>query len=173
MINRLKVHEFHFVLNNSLKAKLYSLSRIMNLNLSKTIIFILEKSYLLIKKMHLLDFSKKNKIEKINWDSHLHIYFPEKKTVLYNELKSIHKDNDTYSIAGELRYLLKLFIRGVEMYGFERFLLILEKAQIKFKNIIRRKKIWIKKRVRQLSEKHYLLVQYDINYKAIFIKLLN
>lgn len=173
MINRLKVHEFHFVLNNTLKTKLYTISKVLNLNLSKTIIFIIEKSYVIIKKMHLVDFSKIKKNEKVNWENHIHIYIPEKKEALYNELKSIHKDNDTYSIAGELRYLIKIFIRGVEMYGIERFLMVLERAKIKLENNLKRKKIWLKKKVRQLSEKHYLLVQYDINYKALFVRLLN
>jgi len=173
MINRLKTHEFHFVLNNKLKTKLYATSRMMNLSLSKAILFILEKTSVISNKMHLNDSSEYNKVEEVKWDSHVHLYIPKKKEVIYNELKSIHKDNDTYSIAKEIRYLLKVFIRGVELYGFDRFMLILGKARIKLEIIIRKKKVWNKRKVRQLSRKRWLNIQYDVNYRIIFIRLLN
>ena len=173
MINRLKIHEFHFVLNKSLKVKLCKVSKMLKLNLSKTILFILERTFPISQKIHLFYPAENNGYEKVNWDSHIHIYFSETKHFLYNNLKSIHKDNDTYSIAGKLRYLLKVFIRGVELFGFDRFMYVLKNAKNKMENIIRTKKVWEKIKVRQLLYKKCLSVYYDTNYKAIFIKLLN
>ncbi|MBN2547065.1 MAG: transposase, partial [Spirochaetes bacterium] len=65
-------------------------------------------------------------------NNHIHIYISRKKEVIYNKLKSIHKDNNTYSIATELRYILKVFLRGVEMYGINKFLLLLKSAEKKW-----------------------------------------
>ena len=173
MINRLKTHEFHFVLNEVLKMKLAFIGKILNLNLSKTILFILEKAYPLIKKMHLKNHIENNKMEVVNWNAHLHIYFTNGKQKLYNELKSIHKDCNSYSIAVKLREILKIFIRGSELFGIEKFLMILERAETKLKKIIKRKKVWKKVKVRQLSKMNYICINYDANYIVTSIKLLN
>jgi hypothetical protein len=74
MINRLKTKDFHFVLNSFIKKKLYSISKVLNLSLSKTIIFIIEKSGIISKKMHLLSNFENNKMENVNWDTDFHIY---------------------------------------------------------------------------------------------------
>ena len=174
MINRLKTQEFHFVLNDSLKGKIFKISKFLNLNMSKTIIFILEKTKPVIKKMHLIDSLENNKVKNESWNKHFHLYLTDEKQKIYKELKCIHKDNNTYSIAGELRYLLKIFIKGIELYGFERFLKVLKNAEERMEKLIKRKRIWRKKdKVRQLSQKHHLYVKYDTNYSVILIKLLN
>ncbi len=125
-------------------------------------------------KMHYV-YKEENKIvEKVNWNCHLHVYINKNKKVLYNKLKSIHKDNNTYSIASILRYILKIFIRGVEIYGFERFLLILKNAENKWENRRINEKEWYKKqKVRQLSLYKQFIVQYDNEYSVMLIKLLN
>ncbi|MBN2545900.1 MAG: hypothetical protein JXB50_08890 [Spirochaetes bacterium] len=174
MINRLKTIEFHFVLNHTLKEKLISISNFLNLNLSKTIIFILENMSPLLDKMHFIYKEENRPVEKVNWDAHLHIYMNRSKEVLYNKLKSIHKDNNTYSIATGLRYILKVFLRGVEMYGLNKFLKVLKDEKEKRREENRNKKIWFKKtKVRQLSYNKCLSVQYDYKYSVVLIKLLN
>ncbi|MBN2544910.1 MAG: hypothetical protein JXB50_03870 [Spirochaetes bacterium] len=174
MINRLKTIEYHFVLNDSLKNKLMTISENFKLKLSKTVIFILENMTPLFNKMHLLYKEENNAVEIVNWNCHLHVYINRSKEELYNKLKTIHKDNNTYSIASQLRYIIKVFIRGVERYGLSRFLKILKKAEEKWKNIKRNEKIWHKKvMVRQLSLKKHFAVQYDRKYSVILIKLLN
>jgi len=174
MINRLKTIEYHFVLNDSLKYKLINISNSLKLKLSKAVIFIIENMSPLFNKMHLVYKEENNFVEKVNWNCHLHVYINKSKEVLYNKLKSIHKDNNTYSIASKLRYIIKVFIRGVERYGLDGFLKILERAGKKWENKKGNKKIWYKKRkVRQLSFNNQLTIQYDIKYSAILIKLLN
>jgi hypothetical protein len=174
MINRLKTHEFHMVINNSLRLKLKNISLLLNLNLSKTLIYILENLTAIFDKMHLLYKEENSAPEIVNWDSHIHIYFPDSKKYIYNKLKSIHKDNNTYSIACKLRYLLKVFIRGVEMYGLEKFLKILKSAKDKWENKKIKIKVWYKKeKVRQLSLSPYINTLYCKNYTVILIKLLN
>lgn len=74
MINRLKTHEFHFVLNNKLKAKLLNISDVLSLSLSKTIIFIIENIEALFNKMHLIYNQDNLKVEKVNWDEHIHLF---------------------------------------------------------------------------------------------------
>jgi len=146
MINRLKTLEFHFVTNIILKQKLLFISKILKINLSQTIIYIIENMNPLIKKIHLIYKEENNKIEKINWNSHIHVYFNEKNRILYNKLKCIHKDNNSYSIACILRYLLKIFLKGVELYGFSTFLKILNKSEREWEIILKNKKEWRKKR---------------------------
>ncbi|MBN2545865.1 MAG: hypothetical protein JXB50_08715, partial [Spirochaetes bacterium] len=94
--------------------------------------------------------------------------------VLYNKLKTIHKDNNTYSIASKLRYIIKVFIRGVESYGLKGFISILKNAEKKWENKKGNGKIWYKRgKVRQLSLKKQIVVQYDRKYSVVLIKLLN
>jgi len=174
MINRLKTIEYHFVLNDSLKYKLLAISKCLKLKLSKTVIFIIENMTPLLNKIHLVYKEENSCAEKVNWNCHLHVYINRSKEVLYNKLKTIHKDNNAYSIASKLRYILKVFIRGVERYGLDRFLVILEKVGKKWENKKKDIKLWYKKgEVRQLSLNDHLTVQYDKKYSAIFIKLLN
>jgi hypothetical protein len=174
MINRLKTSEFHFVINGSLKSKIENISKLLKLSLSKTIIYIIENISVLSGKIHLLNSDENNKVEKVDWNMHIHVYFSKDKKVLYNRLKSIHKDNNTYSIACKLRYLLKVFAKGVELYGFDKFLKVIQCADRRWKVRIRSKKIWKKKReVRQLSLIPLLNIQYDNKYTVILIKLLN
>jgi len=174
MINRLKTIEYHFVLNESLKNELIAISNCLKLKLSKTVIFIIETMSPLFDKIHLVYKEENNFVEKVNWDSHLHVYINRSKEVLYNKLKSIHKDNNTYSIACKLRYILKVFIRGVELYGLNGFLLILENAGKKWEYKRRNKKYWYKKtKVRQLSINKQLIIHYDSKYSVVLIKLLN
>ncbi len=174
MINRLKTIEYHFVLNDSLKNKLVAVSNRLKLKLSKTVVFIIENMSPIFNKMHLLYKEENNIVEKVNWNCHLHVYINKNKEELYNKLKSIHKDNNTYSIASKLRYLIKVFIRGVERYGLNRFLKILERAGKKWENKKGNKKIWYKRgKVRQLSLNKQITVHYDSFYSAVLIKLLN
>jgi len=128
----------------------------------------------LFNKMHLIYKEENNSVEKVNWNCHLHIYINRSKEVLYNKLKSIHKDNNTYSIASKLRYIIKVFIRGVEKYGINGFLKILKNSSKKWDNKIRNIKLWYKEiKVRQLSLKEHLAVLYDSKYSAVMLKLLN
>ncbi|MBN2545607.1 MAG: hypothetical protein JXB50_07410 [Spirochaetes bacterium] len=174
MINRLKTIEYHFVLNDSLKNKLLAISNSLKLKLSKTVVFIIENMSPLFNKMYLLYKDENNFVEKINWNSHLHVYINRNKEELYNKLKSVHKDNNTYSIASKLRYIIKVFIRGVEMYGLKEFLIILKNAEEKWENKKMNCKTWLKKvEVRQLSLKKQFVVLYDRNYSVVLIKLLN
>ncbi len=174
MINRQKTIEYHFVLNDSLKNKLTAVSSSLKLKLSNTVVFIIENMSPLFNKIYLLYKEENNHVEKLNWNCHLHVYINKNKEVLYNKLKSIHKDNNTYSIASILRYILKVFIRGVEIYGLNGFLKILKNAEKKWNNKKRNEKIWYKKgMVRHLSLNKYLTVQYDRKYTVVLIKLLN
>ena len=120
MINRIRTKEFHFVLSGVLKAKLMLLSRLLNLNMSKTVIFIAENASVLLGKCHFLYKEENEKVERVNWDCNIHLYLPKDKRKIYNKLKSIHKDNSTYSMAKSLRYAIRVFIRGVENRPLEK-----------------------------------------------------
>ncbi len=174
MVNRQKTFEFHFVLNEALKSKLSEVSKILKLKLSKTVVFIIENMSPLFDKMHLLYNEENNHVEKVNWNKHLHVYINKNKEELYNKLKSLHKDNNTYSIAMNLRYLIKVFIRGIEKYGLYRFLKILKKAEVKWENLKRKVKLWYKrKEVRQLSFNKQFIIQYDRKFSIVLINLHN
>jgi len=127
----------------------------------------------LFDKMHLLHKEENNSVEQVNWNCHLHVYINRSKEELYNKLKTIHKDNNTYSIASKLRYIIKVFIRGVERYGLTGFLKALKNAERKWDNKKRNVKLWHKGGgVRQLSLKKQFSVLYDDKYSVVLIKLL-
>ena len=171
MINRFKTKDFHFVINSILKAKIALLSQKLHLNFSRTILYILENISAIFDKIHLTYEDENSHIEKVNWNCQLHLYIPENKKYIYNKLKSIHKDNNSYSIAKNLRYAIKIFIRGIEFYGFDKFMLILERAEEKWRNRINNQVKWNKKKKEiQLLQKIFISTQYDINYLPILIK---
>jgi hypothetical protein len=173
-LKMIKKNEFHFVCNNSLKIKILKIGKLLNLSLSKTIIYIAENMNILSTKLHFFYSDENNQVENVNWDKHIHVYFKNDTKYIYNKLKSIHKDNNTYSIACKLRYLLNVFLRGEELYGLNMLLEIIEKAAENLKELLKNQKIWFKKKkIRQLSETRHIYVEYDKNYSAILIKLLN
>jgi hypothetical protein len=52
MINRFKTKEFHFVLNDTIKDKIKNISNLLNLSISKTIVFIIENTNAILNKIH-------------------------------------------------------------------------------------------------------------------------
>ena len=70
-----KGKEFHFVINSKLKAKILQISKLLNLNLSDTILFILKNLSCLFNKIQFV--YKKDCIEKANWDTHIHLRLNE------------------------------------------------------------------------------------------------
>jgi hypothetical protein len=163
--------DFHFVLNSKLKTEIKRISTLLKFSLSRTVIFILENIDVLTTKMHFKIKDEKNRVENVGWDCHAHIYFPKSKQVFYNKLKSIHKDNNTYSIACKLRNLMYVFIRGVEIYGLEDFLDVLKNAEKRWNDKIKGKLLCIKRnKVRQLPIHSYININYSLDYKPILIK---
>jgi hypothetical protein len=176
MIERTKTGEFHFVVNRKLKTKIEKIAIELKLNMSKTIIYMAEKAHPLLNKMHYIYNDENKAVEPVNWDCHIHVYINEDKRFIYNRIKSIHKDNNTYSMAGKIRYLLKIFVRGVELFGLEGFLKVLKKSDKKWSEKLKVINRWEKTKfctsVRQLSRSILLAVHYDTEYSAVLIKRL-
>jgi hypothetical protein len=174
MKNLKKTKEFHFVVNNSLKSKIKTISTHLKLSMSKTILFIIERNYALMNIIHLQGKNENSRQVKVDWNEHFHFYIPINKNHIYHHLKSIHKNNNSYSIAVNLRNILQVFVTGVEKFGLSKYLSRLENAGRIWMERIRKKNIWYKtKKVRQLTKKTLYSVLYSTDHTPIFIKLLN
>ena len=105
-------HEFHFIINKSMKERLTRLDMYEKAgNLSGIIVKILSMLSPILKKKHKWGKQRKSRYLPISSHpeeirEHVHAYFPEN---VYRELKLMHQDLNYYSIAQLIREFLRLF----------------------------------------------------------------
>ena len=113
------LHEFHFVLDRSMKKNLMGLKLYQKLgNLSGVITRILSLISPVIKREHKWGEQRKSRYLPVCNDpeeirEHMHVYFPEK---VYREFKLMHQDLNYYSIAQLVREFLRYFLDLVQEY---------------------------------------------------------
>jgi hypothetical protein len=170
-------HEFHFILNQKHYFNLLDLSKSLNKNISKTLVFILENLNPFIEKNHLASIEKGSKYQTLALPEekrfHIHCYLNEN---LYRRLKHLHHDLNTYSLAQIMRRLIDSFLLGCFKYGIKDFrerLLKIKKIWEKKKNIYRKEKVIFLRHVSfKPNNKPYCLTSYDDGYRPFQIQLL-
>jgi hypothetical protein len=171
------IHEFHFVLSQKFYFKLLKLSKRLNKNISTTLVIAVEKLIPFIEKNHLSAKEKECRYkileEPLKTRYHIHCYLPEK---LYNKLKQIHLDLDTYSIAQILRKIIEAFLMGSSKYGEGEFLIKLEKCSKiwEMKKMIFRneKRVFIKQMSYKIKKLSYCVTTYGNDSRPYLIQLL-
>ncbi len=169
-------HDFHLVLNDELKKKIIDLAEQLNFNISKTVIYILEKTLCILKKYHYQyeEIIEISKYQKLNWDVDLHICLDKD---FYRKIKHLSDTVFAFSIAIIIRKLLKYYfylldisknnVKRVEKI-LKRFYLIYVKE---YKNKI---KVWKKDiKKRQLSGEFYYLLEFNDKFSVTGIKFIN
>jgi hypothetical protein len=170
-------HEFHFILNQKLYFELLKQSKLLNKNLSTTIVFAFENLNSSIEKNHLSSQEKGSKYKKITMPDeknyHIHCYLPEN---LYRKLKHIHHDLNTFSLAQIMRKIIEYFLIGCFKYGDSDFIMRLEKInknwEIK-KSIYRReKRIFIRQMSYNYNQLLYCITTYGVNSSPYLIQFI-
>ncbi|MBN1699328.1 MAG: hypothetical protein JW881_17545 [Spirochaetales bacterium] len=114
------LHEFHFVLSDSMRNKLNSLKLFgPKRSLSGVIIGIMSLVDPLIVREHQWGRQRMSRYQSVsdNPDErrrHAHVYFTED---VYRKIKLLHADLNCFSIAQLLRWLLEVFLVMMEKYG--------------------------------------------------------
>ncbi|MCW8966823.1 MAG: hypothetical protein OQK82_09100 [Candidatus Pacearchaeota archaeon] len=114
------LHEFHFVLERTMKENLMLLELYKKTrSFSGVIVQILSLLSPVLKKKHIWGKQRKSRYLNISPYSdeireHVHVYFPGE---VYRELKLLHQDLNYYSIAQLVREFLRLFLFLVKKFG--------------------------------------------------------
>ena len=164
-------HIFHFVLSGELKKALLMIAEMLDFNISETIVFIIEKTETLLDHFRFFEKEKMNEYPEVNWDSHIQVYFTKDD---YRKLKQVHDTMNAFSIAVVLRALIVFFIKGVEDYGLEEFLRILNKYDVvTFYKFIRLRKWEKKESLTQLLEQEPdLRFTFNNNFQLIEVEFI-
>jgi hypothetical protein len=163
----MKTHNFHFLITEELKEKTNNINELKKYSFSKKINFILDKISNIPILLDKLKLNEKSKVEYLKNKKNVHLYIKEK---LYKKIKYLHGYFNTYSLALYVRMVIRIFIRMVEKYGFEKALEEIEK-QIKILKKINKTK---NKKLIIVQLYNYLGLKLNKNQKLelILVKLL-
>ena len=101
-------HNFHFVLTKELKYKIVRLSKKLNLSISKTSIYILEKTLGILKKYNykMEELDEISKYQSVFWDQDMHIYLEKD---FYRKIKHLSDTMFAFSIAIVVRCMFNFY----------------------------------------------------------------
>ncbi len=140
-----KKHDFHFVLTNELKSKIVNLSKKLNLSVSKTSIYILEKILTLLKKYNYKteELDEISKYQSISWDQDMHIYLEKD---FYRKIKHLGDTMFAFSIAIVVRWMFNFYFENEDnieeiMNKINKEIEYIEKRIKKYKKVIKEKQL--------------------------------
>ncbi len=154
--------QFHFILSKNFKRELIYFTKKIKMNLSDTIVYIINIMIPLLDKNFFKNNKKSFGSKKIGEPvSECRIYLEKS---LYLKLKLIHGTKQTFSIAMLIRELLKHFLIGIKRFG----LVKLERAMSLYYSI------FVKKIINKTKNKKSIInIHMDINYNNLInLKLL-
>ncbi|MBN2533950.1 MAG: hypothetical protein JXB88_13755 [Spirochaetales bacterium] len=160
-----KLHEFHFIIGQSMKIRLEELDVFKKLhNISGIVVRILLLLVSVIKREHDWGEQRDSRYEYVSPDRgedrvHTHAYLPED---LYRKLKLIHHDLNFFSMAQIVRFFIEVFFKLVDEYG-EDILKELERMYKEWEKETKNSRLTLRQYVRQLM----IVVQHLIPGKRI------
>ena len=166
--------EFDFVLNKSLFDKIKDLKDKKNKDLSVIVREIILLMIPILRKKHLYEKRKEKDYKFINATEKIRVFLPEE---LYNELKLVHDQLNSFSIATLIRELLEIYFIGIETYGEEKFMKMIQKLKNEIEGLRRRKACVVKERRGQdipcsIETNDYFLLKFNSNFCLKEIKFL-
>jgi hypothetical protein len=107
---KIKRHNFHFVLNRKMKDKISKLSEKLKLSKSNTVVYILNEELCVLNKYQfdLQENTENLNYQKIDWNSDLHIYMEKN---LYRKIKHLADTVFSFSVAIIVRKLIELYFK--------------------------------------------------------------
>ncbi|MBN2533614.1 MAG: hypothetical protein JXB88_12015 [Spirochaetales bacterium] len=172
-----KLHEFHFVIAKSMRNSLKEQYIFKGLvTISDIIVKILTILAPVIKREHNWGEQRMSRYMYVSPDPkekriHVHAYLPRK---LYRELKLIHQDLNSFSIAQIVRGLLDVFLGLLDEYG-ENVLQELENMFERWKKDTKAERLTMRQHLRQLwiivqhlPGKNRLLTLYDRHFSPFW-----
>ncbi|HPP05124.1 MAG TPA: hypothetical protein PK351_09915, partial [Spirochaetota bacterium] len=104
----------------------------------------------------------------------IRVFLPEE---IYNELKLVHDQLNSFSIATLIRELLEVYFTGIEIYGEENFMNMIQKLKNEIEGLRRRKACVMKEERAQdipssIETNDYFLLKFNLNFCLKEIKFL-
>jgi hypothetical protein len=161
------IHNFHLVLNSTLKSKIIKLSKKLKISKSNTVIYILNECLNILNKYQfdLQENTENLNYQKIDWDTDLHVYMNKN---FYRKIKHLADTIFSFSVAIVVRKLIELYFKMLEKSNgkiervkkiFKRFYFLYVK---KYGNTIRK---WKKKiQNEQLLRKFHYHLEFNDNF---------
>ncbi|HOJ63865.1 MAG TPA: hypothetical protein PLE45_05540, partial [Spirochaetota bacterium] len=104
----------------------------------------------------------------------IRVFLPEE---VYNELKLVHDQLNSFSIATLIRELLEIYFIGIEIYGEEKFMKMIQKLKNEIEGL-KIKKVCVVKEERaqdipcSIEPNDYFLLKFNSNFCLKEIKFL-
>ena len=165
--------EFDFVINQALFNKIENLKEKNNKNFSVIVREIILLMLPILRKKHLFEKRRKKDYKFINAIEKIRVFLPEE---VYNELKLVHDQLNSFSIATLIRELLEIYFAGIETYGEEKFMKMIQEIKNEIEGLKARKACVVKERARDIpcsiETNDYFLLKFNLNFCLKEIKFL-
>ena len=135
------MQEFDFVVNEDLFKKIKNLKEKRGGYLSLIVRDIILLMLPVLKKKHLFEKRRDKDYRFINATHRIRIYIPEE---IYNELKLVHDQLNSFSMAILVRELLEVYFAGIEIEGEEEFIKSIQKLEREIENLKASKSVVVK-----------------------------
>jgi len=166
--------EFDFVLNKSLFDKIKYLKEKKNKDLSAIVREIILLMIPVLREKHLYEKRREKDYKFINATEKIRVFLPEE---VYNELKLVHDQLNSFSIAILIRELFEVYFAGIEIYGEEKFMKMIQKLKNEIDGLKIKKACVVKERRGQdipcsMEANDYFLLKFNLNFCLTEIKFL-
>ena len=166
--------EFDFVLNKSLFDKIKYLKEKKNKDLSAIVREIILSMIPILRKKHLYEKRREKDYKFINASEKIRVFLPEE---VYNELKLVHDQLNSFSIATLIRELLEVYFAGIQIYGEEKFMKMVQEIKNEIEWLKREKACVVKEIGAQdipcsTDSNDYFLLKFNSNFCLKEIKFL-
>ena len=166
--------EFDFVLNKSLFDKIKYLKEKKNKDLSVIVREIILLMIPVLRKKHLYEKRREKDYKFINATEKIRVFLPDE---VYNELKLVHDQLNSFSIATLIRELLEVYFAGIQIYGEEKFMKMIQKLKNEIEGLKIRKACVVKEGRAQdipcsIEHNDYFLLKFNLNFCLKEIKFL-
>lgn len=157
-----EVHRFHFVMQGQMKNEIKKIGKELGLSMHDTIVFMLETMYPILVKWHLMGNEANNKIQKVHWDTKVHVNLDLN---FFKRIRLLHTQSNVFSIAIIVRKMLMLFIKHFRHSGLERLRGMIKRFErIHFKKYKKNKKFDKRKIQTQLSRLSSTSARYIVSF---------
>ncbi|HOJ65226.1 MAG TPA: hypothetical protein PLE45_12490 [Spirochaetota bacterium] len=172
------MEKYDFVINKTLLDNIKNLAKKRSLSISCLMREIFEKIVPIIEKKHLKEKRREKEYPIVCATHRVRVYIPKK---LYNQLKLIHSNLNTFSMAVLVREILEEYFLGIETFGEEEFENKIEKLKRKLEELRERKALVVKKDKgkvmppdirRHPHPDQYFLLTFDSKFRLLEIKFL-
>ena len=165
--------ELDFVLNRVLFNKIENLKEKNNKNFSAIVREIILLMIPILRKKHIYEKRRKKDYKFINATEKIRVFLPDE---VYNEFKLVHDQLNSFSIATLIRELLEVYFAGIETYGEEKFMKMVQEIKNEIEWLKREKACVVKECAQDIpcstDSNDYFLLKFNSNFCLKEIKFL-